>query len=148
MLKYFLLLTCIIPLIAACPKHQINDKSKPDALARPGSSAIANPAAVLVQRESALYKKLNGTGFKYEIRNGDEGQRGVVIFPDSSECDEWRFYSGECGQKWSFCEQSGYRLVSAIDTSGGFSSSRGVCVFPDSTSCPEWEFVSGACEPR
>ena len=31
-----------------------------------------------------------------EIREERGGQRGVCVFDDGSECDEWEFYRGEC----------------------------------------------------
>lgn len=48
-------------------------------------------------------------GYKYEIRkNKNGGQYGVCIFPDGTECDEWDFYRGIKGQKWSYCNLLGY----------------------------------------
>ena len=36
-------------------------------------------------------------GYKLEIRDSPQGQYGVCIFPDGSECEEWAYYRGECG---------------------------------------------------
>lgn len=35
-------------------------------------------------------------GYRSEIRQGKDGQYGVCIFADGSECDEWAFFRGEC----------------------------------------------------
>jgi putative hemolysin len=35
-------------------------------------------------------------GGELEIREEAEGQVGICIFPDGSECDEWAFFRGEC----------------------------------------------------
>lgn len=35
-------------------------------------------------------------GGTVEIRDESGGQRGVCVFDDGSECDEWEFYRGEC----------------------------------------------------
>jgi putative hemolysin len=50
-------------------------------------SEVANPA-------SAFCEEQDGT---VEIRTAEDGsQRGVCVFADGSECDEWAFYRGEC----------------------------------------------------
>ncbi len=50
----------------------------------------ANPAAVYCVEHD----------YRYELRNGPNGQAGVCVFPDRSECDEWAFYRGQCGARW------------------------------------------------
>jgi putative hemolysin len=48
---------------------------------------IANPASVHCEEQ----------GGTVEIRIGEDGaERGVCVFDDGSECDEWAFYRGEC----------------------------------------------------
>jgi hypothetical protein len=58
--------------------------------ATPGTGLnMANPASVYCQQQ----------GYQVEIRTASDGsQYGVCIFPDRSECDEWAFFRGECGQ--------------------------------------------------
>lgn len=54
-------------------------------------AAIANPASVYC-------KKL---GYTLEIRTDAEGgQYGVCIFNDGNECEEWKFFRGECGAEY------------------------------------------------
>ena len=54
---------------------------------------IANPASV--------YCIENGE--KLEIRqDATGGQYGVCIFSDDSECEEWKFYRGECNPGENF----------------------------------------------
>lgn len=49
-------------------------------------------------------------GYKLEIRKSPNGgEYGVCIFPDSSECEEWSFYRGICGQNYSYCALKGCR---------------------------------------
>ncbi|MFH2072057.1 MAG: DUF333 domain-containing protein [Actinomycetota bacterium] len=56
----------------------------------PGAGAdqagLANPA-------SGFCVEQGGT---VDMREGDGGTYGVCVFPDSSECDEWAFFRGEC----------------------------------------------------
>ena len=51
-----------------------------------GSTALANPAAVYCVEQ----------GYDYEIISNEQGQYGVCIFPDGSECMGWEYYRGEC----------------------------------------------------
>lgn len=53
-------------------------------------------------------------GGKLEIRKDKEGNEyGVCIFPDSSECEEWAFYRGECKPLSNFCGWSTYGKCSS-----------------------------------
>ena len=48
---------------------------------------LPNPASVYCEEQ----------GGQLEMRTDeDDGQYGVCIFPDGSECEEWAFYRGEC----------------------------------------------------
>ena len=48
---------------------------------------LANPASVFCEEN----------GGTLEIRDEADGQVGVCVFPDGSECEEWAYYRGECG---------------------------------------------------
>lgn len=93
----------------------------------------ANPAA-----EYAV-----SLGYETEIRGG---QYGVVIFPDSTICSQWDFFEGKCGRQWSYCEQSGYTLVSRTGSDGFMSRDYGVCIFPDGSECTELGLMECECE--
>ncbi len=59
-------------------------------LERPNSN-LPNPASALCQK----------MGYKLEIRTDENGgQYGVCIFPDKNECEEWKFFRGECGTQY------------------------------------------------
>jgi len=76
-----LLVACAPPLIPEPPL------SEP---APEGVAKLPNPAAVFCENQ----------GYAYEIRTDAAGnQYGVCIFPDSSECDGWAYYRGECTQE-------------------------------------------------
>lgn len=52
---------------------------------------LPNPASVFCQK----------MGYKLEIRTeASGGQYGVCIFPDKNECEEWKFFRGECGTQY------------------------------------------------
>ena len=49
--------------------------------------ALKNPAAVYCEE----------LGYELEIRSDEQGnQYGVCMFPDGSECEEWKYHRGEC----------------------------------------------------
>ena len=48
-------------------------------------SGLPNPASVFCESQ----------GYTLEIREGEGGQYGVCIFPQG-ECDEWKYFRGEC----------------------------------------------------
>lgn len=51
-------------------------------------------------------------GYSYENRKDAAGNEyGVCIFPDGSECGDWQFFRGECGQEFSYCELMGCDLI-------------------------------------
>ena len=97
---------------------------------KPESPGLANPASVYCQE----------LGYEEETREGEWGQYGMCIFPDGSECDTWDFFTGKCGQEFSYCEQQGYSLEEDQNI--------GTCFFPDGTSCPDFEFFKGQCGPE
>jgi putative hemolysin len=52
---------------------------------------LANPASVHCAEQ----------GGNLEMRTDEHGQYGVCIFDDGSECEEWKYYRGECTPKGS-----------------------------------------------
>lgn len=79
---------------------------------------MANPAATYCGE----------LGFEYEIVNLTDGQKGVCIFPDGSQCDDWDFLIGSCGQDFSYCLQNGYDIATLSDGNNTFSQEYAVCV--------------------
>jgi hypothetical protein len=78
-------------------------------------------------------------GYQLEMRETEEGTQGVCVFFDGSECEEWEFLAGRCGQEKSFCELQGYELREAGEIAN--------CVFEDSSTCPEYLYFIGECLP-
>ncbi len=118
-------------------------------------ASMPNPASVYCEQQ----------GGRVEIRTAADGsQYGVCIFPDGSECDEWKFFRGECTPKgWTpqptaapsgqagmanpasvHCEEHGGKVEMRTDANGGV---YGVCIFPDGSECEEWKFFRGECKP-
>ena len=108
-------------------------------------SSLANPASVYCEQQ----------GGQLEIRTDpDGGQYGVCTFADSSECEEWAFYRGECqpGEHAAglanpasvYCAQQGGKLEIRADDAEG---QVGICVFDDGSECEEWSFYRGECKP-
>lgn len=94
---------------------------------------IANPAAVYCVE----------LGYQYKIITDSEGgQRGVCVFPDKSECDAWDFFTGKCGQEYTYCEMHGGKIITTTEGCS-FSSECAVCVLPNGTKINEWDYFKG-----
>jgi len=92
-MKKNLILTMICFVLIACTAEQTQPTSVPSddegviSTDLPQAN-MPNPASVFCLEK----------GFTSEMRTAADGsQSGVCIFPDGSECDEWAYYSGECG---------------------------------------------------
>lgn len=97
---------------------------------------IANPASVYCK----------GLGYDLEIRTGEGGgQQGYCIFPDKSACEEWAFFRGQCGQKFTLCERNGGRIESRTEDRDGMTATYAVCVLKSGGECPESDFARCAC---
>jgi putative hemolysin len=79
---------------------------------------VANPAAIYC----------DDLGYEYRVVDSTEGQHGVCVFPDGSECDEWGFLAGKCGQAYSYCAKQGYGLTTKTDGKNPFTPEYSVCV--------------------
>ena len=80
---------------------------------------MANPAAMYC------------TDLGYELQTTTDetgGQRGICIMPDQTECEEWDFLAGKCGQEFSYCAKHGYQTRVAKDSKNGYSLEYAVCV--------------------
>jgi putative hemolysin len=86
-----------------------------------------------------------GQGYTLEIRDEEGGQAGYCIFPDGSECEEWAFLHGECGQEYSYCASQGYTLEARTSEEGDAQLKFAVCVFPDGSECEELAYFQGDC---
>jgi len=78
-------------------------------------------------------------GLANEMENVEtpEGQDAVCIFPDGSQCGQWDFLSGRCGQEFTYCVQQGFTLEEGANI--------GTCMFPDGSSCMEITYFEGDC---
>ncbi len=90
MLKKALFLLAIAALLLGCAQVKKEEKGV----------QVPNPAAVYCVK----------LGYNYTIVNSAKGQYGVCHFPDGSSCDAWKFYRGECGRRFTYCETHGGNL--------------------------------------
>lgn len=79
---------CIFPDGSECDEWAYYEGECAPGSAETGEAVeMANPAASFCVDQ----------GYDYEIRTDEnDGQYGVCIFPDRSECEGWAFYNGEC----------------------------------------------------
>jgi uncharacterized protein len=80
------MLTLILFLLASCVA------TRSETATGAPQADLPNPASVYCEKR----------GYRTEIRTASDGsQTGYCIFSDGSECDEWRYYRGECGPSGS-----------------------------------------------
>jgi putative hemolysin len=88
-----------------------------------GDAGMADPAAAYC----------TGLGYRWAAVDMD-GTAGVCILPDGTQCEEWSFYLGKCGQSYSFCNQHGGTI--STNAVGGR------CTLPDGRTCSEAVYSS------
>jgi putative hemolysin len=99
---------------------------------------IPNPAAEYAGSQGYPGKTVYSPG----------GEHSELTFPDNTTCDQWSFFLGKCGQKWSYCEQHGGKLENRVGLDDRYlCSSFAVCVFPDGSECLEDDYYRGSCKP-
>lgn len=70
----------------------------------PEPAATGTPEANLPNPASVHCREMGNT---LDIRTQADGsQKGVCVFPDGTECDEWAFFRGECGLATPAVEES------------------------------------------
>jgi len=79
---------------------------------------MANPAALYCQE----------LGYGYRTVKGAQGQYGICALPDGSECDEWGFLEGTCGQAYSYCARQGLNMITKTDGKNSLTPDYAVCV--------------------
>jgi putative hemolysin len=85
-MKRFVPLIIILLALTACTAPQAQTP-EPAATGIPPVN-MPNPASIYCEQH----------GNKLEIHTAADGsQSGVCVFPDSSTCDEWAYFRGECG---------------------------------------------------
>ena len=88
---------------------------------------MANPAAVYCEE----------LGYEYKIITDNEsGQRGVCVFPDNTSSDAWGFFTGKCGQNYSYCKIHGCEIETVSDGKNPYSPEYAVCILPNKTTKP------------
>ena len=81
---------------------------------------MRNPAAVYCEE----------MGYEYKVIKTEDGERGICLLPDGSECDAWAFYRGECGEEFSYCAKKGWPVAAKAE-GDCFATNCTTCVLPD-----------------
>lgn len=86
-MKRLILFLIFLIVIIGCAEKQAEQTKTEENQTGEQKTQIANPASVYCEEK----------GGKLEIRaDADGNQYGICIFPDGSECEEWKFFRGEC----------------------------------------------------
>ncbi|MBU1018500.1 MAG: S-layer homology domain-containing protein [Patescibacteria group bacterium] len=74
---------------------------------------------------------------------GHTVSEGNCLFEDESSCSLEDFYTGVCGEEYSFCEMNGGDIEARLDDNAVYYS---VCVFDNGSECDEADYFAGSCE--
>ncbi|MGE5122991.1 MAG: DUF333 domain-containing protein [Acidobacteriaceae bacterium] len=75
---------CVFPDGSECDEWAF---FRSECLPAASGGSLPNPASVFCEQQ----------GYTLQIRTAEDGsQRGVCVFPDGSECDEWAYFQAEC----------------------------------------------------
>ncbi len=85
------------------------------------SLGMANPATVYCK----------GLGYEHKSVKNSSGEYGLCVFPDKTECEQWKFLNGECGQNFSYCAQNGLSIETRNDGKNSLSPKYAVCFSKD-----------------
>jgi len=98
-------------------------------------TSIADPSATYCAK----------AGYEFKIMTSPDGsQYGICKLPSGLDCDSWKFFEGQCGQQYSYCEQHGGNITSN-NSNCKYSSECAVCILPNGTKCDEWTYSNGGC---
>ena len=68
----------------------------------------------------------------------------ACAFPDGTNCDQWAFFRGDCGQARSFCNLHGGTVTSETRDFGEWTAVLAVCTLPTGKKCDE-ALYAGSC---
>ncbi|NQV14681.1 DUF333 domain-containing protein [bacterium] len=88
---------------------------------------IANPASV------------------YCVELGYTIKEEQCVFPDGESCEQWDFFTGDCGTEFSFCENNGGKIIIKSGEDCTFSQTCTYCQLPSGKLCDEMEYLRGEC---
>ena len=109
-------------------------------LPKAGQLERSEEFCVGIPNPAAAYCKF--LGYDYEIVHTEKGDVGYCIFPDGNKCEEWSFYAGKCGQKYSYCVKNGYGIETRSDGRDPYSLEYSACIMPDKTRVPASELMN------
>jgi putative hemolysin len=95
-------------------------------VARIGQDEAGEPPRFDAVNPAAAY--CAALGYRYEIVEGPDGERGVCVLPDGRRVDAWDFFRGKCGQEYSYCARLGCATVARQERIGSFVSECAVCL--------------------
>ncbi len=109
---------------AASPEQNTSQKalvaeSSPSCSSNVGNRlGMANPAATYCKE----------LGYEYRITQTGKGEQGICVFPDGTECEEWKFLAGKCGKERSYCAKQGLDQVTKADGKNSLSREYAACL--------------------
>jgi len=103
-------ITALFFILSACTPQPQTSSTNP--------VKIGNPAAIYCQQMGYTYQT---------VADGEGGESGFCVMPDTTECAAWDFLSGQCGAQFSYCAQNGYETLTLAE-GGAYAPQHAVCV--------------------
>ncbi len=120
----FLFLAVMLAICIQAPAADNIQESQPPTAA----SSCGEAPASLIGNPAAFYCT-QVMGYDYQVRSqSDGGQEGVCVMPDGEACNQWDFYTGQCGADASYCAQNGWAIQTRSDGKDPYANPYGVCV--------------------
>jgi putative hemolysin len=66
-------------------------------------------------------------------------------FPDGTDCEQWSFFRGQCGQKYSYCNLHGGQVTSETQDNGTWTAVVAVCEIDGKRCLEDRLWRSGEC---
>lgn len=75
-------------------------------------------------------------GYEFKVKES------TCQFGDGTECNDWDFFYGKCGQAHSFCEMHGGKVTYETGVIDGSPNSAGaMCTLPNGKRCLDYDFA-------
>ena len=70
-------------------------------------------------------------GYEYSIVQSDEGDFSVCRFPDGTETEIWKFFSGQESREFNYCTKNGLNTKTVSDERCAYNNKCTLCVLED-----------------
>jgi len=118
---------CLSAIIVSCLPTDLEEPGIPTQAQEPPQPVTTiDCERVSVANPASTYCAL--LGYSTTFIDTPKGQTGGCILPNGLICEEWEFFSGKCGEEYSYCAQQGYGVMTLDDGQDPYSLEYAVCI--------------------